>query len=73
MEKIVLEVNSITAKKWKDADDKTRKKIVKYIEQAFQKKDDMSREEFWEYLENLRNKTKERGLTEDILNDILNE
>ena len=73
MEKIVLEVNSITAKKWKDADDKTRKKIVKYIEQAFQKKDDMSREEFWEYLENLRNKTKERGLTEDVLNDILNE
>lgn len=73
MEKIVLEVNSATAKKWKDADNKTRKKIVRYVEEAFQKKDDMSREEFWKYLENLRIKTEERGLTEDILNDILNE
>jgi hypothetical protein len=73
MEKIVLEVNSETAKKWKDADSRTRKKIVRYIEDAFQKKDDMSREEFWKYLENLRTETEKRGLTKDILNDILNE
>lgn len=73
MEKIVLEVNSTTAKMWKNADNITRKKIVSYIEEAFKKKDDMSREEFWEYLENLRTETKKRGLTEEVLNNILNE
>lgn len=73
MEKIVLEVNSATAKMWRNADSKTRRKIVSYIEDAFQKKGEMSREDFWKYLENLRVKTEKRGLTEDILNDILNE
>lgn len=72
MERIVIEVEDATAKKWRFASQQKKIKISQRIDLKLAKElmaD--SKEEFKEYLDEIRNTMEERGLTEEILNDIL--
>ena len=72
MERIVIEVNDATAKKWRMSSQQLRNDISQRINIKLAKElmaD--SKEEFKQFLNEVGAKMQERGLTEDILKDIL--
>jgi len=74
MERIVIEVDALTAKRWRLASEEKRKKIAQKIDVRLAKglmAD--SKEEFKKFLDEIGKTMEERGLTEEILQDILNE
>ena len=74
MERIVIEVADATAKKWRTSSRKRREEISQEIEIRLAKKlmaD--SKENFIEFLDEVGETMRQRGLTEEILNEILNE
>ena len=73
MEKIVIEVDEETAEKWRLASEKKRNEISQEMNLRIAKDLAESKEDFLQYLDELGAKMKERGLTEEILQDILND
>lgn len=74
MERIVIEVNDVTAKKWRLSSRQLRNKISEEINIRLAKElMTDSKEEFKQFLDEVGETMKERGLTEDILQDILKE
>ena len=74
MEKIVLEVDDRVAKAWREAPSEKRKEINSKISVRIGKElFTYSKEDFLLYLNELRDKMAERGLTEETLEEILNE
>lgn len=74
MEKIVLEVDDRVAKAWREASSEKRKEINNKISVRIGKELFIySKEDFRQYLNELRNKMAERGLTQETLDEILNE
>ena len=74
MESIVIEVADATAKKWRMSSQQQRNKISQRMNIRFSKKlMDNFKEEFRLFLDEVGTTLQERGLTEDILNDILND
>ncbi len=74
MKRIVIEVADVTAKKWRLSSQQLRDKISQQINIKLAKElmaD--SKEEFKRFLDEVGETMKERGLTEDILKDILKE
>ena len=71
MERIVIEVDEITGKKWRLSSQKQKEKISQEINIRLAKKLSDSKEEFKQYLDELGETMKQRGLTEDILQEIL--
>ena len=74
MERIVIEVGDATAKRWRASSRKRREQISQEIEIWLAKKlmaD--SKENFMEFLDEVGETMRQRGLTEEILNEILNE
>jgi len=72
MEKIALEVDDRVAKAWREAPAEKRKDITNKINIKISKElFDYDKESFMQYLEQLRNNMAERGLTQEILDDIL--
>ncbi len=74
MEKIVIEVEDATAEKWRMSSPEKRNEIAQKIDVKLAKElmaD--SKAEFQVFVNDLRSKMQERGLTEEILNDILND
>ncbi len=72
MEKIVLEVDERVAKAWRSASSDKRRDIANKINIRIGKElFDYDKESFIGYLEQLRDKMAERGLTQEILDDIL--
>lgn len=72
MERIVIEVEDATAKKWRLSSQKTKDKVSQQINIRLAKAlmtDPKS--EFKQFLDEIRDTMEERGLTEEILNDIL--
>ena len=72
MERIVLEVDDKVAKAWKEASSDKRRDIsnkvnISITKELFQ----YDKESFIEYLNQLRKDMAERGLTQEILDDIL--
>jgi hypothetical protein len=74
MERIVLEVDDNVAKNWRLSSEKKRRQVNKtlnkFLELAFTKK---RGDDFIQFVKEIQDKAAERGLTEDILNEILNE
>jgi ferritin len=74
MERIVLEVDDQVAKNWRYSSEKKRQQVSntinKMLEIAFKRQEDA---DFIQFVKEVQDKAIERGLTEDILNDILNE
>lgn len=74
MERIVIEVDDATAKKWQLSSQQLRDKISQRINIRLVKElMGYSKEEFKQFLNEVGVTMKERGLTEEILQDILKE
>ncbi len=74
MEKIVLEVDEGVAKAWREASTDKRRAITNKVNiQLSRDLFEYDKDAFIDHLNQLRNTMAERGLTEDILNDILNQ
>ena len=71
MDRIVIEVDEMTGKKWRLSSQKQREKISLIINIHLAKMLADSSEEFKQYLDELGETMKQRGLTEDILQEIL--
>ncbi len=71
MDRIVIEVDEMTGKKWRLSSQKQREKISLIINIHLAKMLADSSEEFKQYLDELGETMKQRGLTEDILKGIL--
>ena len=72
MERIVLEVDDRVAKAWKEAPSDKRRDIANKINISISKElFNYDKASFIQYLEQLRNEMAERGLTQEILDDIL--
>ena len=72
MERIVIEVGDATAKKWRMSSQQLRDKISQRINIRLAKELMVdSKEDFRQFLDEVGTTMQERGLTEDILNDIL--
>lgn len=71
MERIVIEVDDDTAKKWRLSSQKRKNKVSQQVNITLAKELADSKEDFLRYLDELRTKMKERGLTEEILEKIL--
>jgi hypothetical protein len=72
MDRIVIEVDPVTASKWFTASAKLRSEIGKYMNDQIvaiiDKKEDI---DIIQFLNELRQEMKQKGLTQEILNDIL--
>ncbi|MBS1531116.1 MAG: hypothetical protein JSU01_12475 [Bacteroidetes bacterium] len=74
MERIVLEVGDKTAKAWRNASAKLRNEIGKTIEQLLSASLSNTKEANFELLlKDARQEAAKNGLTEEILNKLLNE
>ena len=71
MERIVIEVDDATAKKWRLLSQKGRNRVSQQVNITLAKELADSKEDFLQYLNELRSTMKERGLTEEILAEIL--
>lgn len=74
MERIVIEVEPKVALAWRRLSAARRKEITNKVGVRIGKEVlENSREEYLAYLAELRTKMSERGLTQEILDDLLNE
>ena len=72
MEQIIIEVEDATAKKWHLSSKKTKDKVSQRITIKLAKElMTESKEEFKQFLDEIGKTMEERGLTKEILNDIL--
>jgi phosphotransacetylase len=71
MERIVIEVDDATAKKWRLSSQKVRNRISQQVNIELAKELTDSKEDFLQYLDEFGSTMKERGLTEEILEEIL--
>ena len=72
MERIVLEVDDRVAKAWREAPSDKRREIANKINIRISREFfEYDKEGFTQYLDQLRNTMAERGLTQEILDDIL--
>ena len=73
MERIVLEVDDQVAKNWRYSSEVKRQEVNnavnKILQAAFENEKDT---DFITFVKEVQNKAADRGLTENILNDILN-
>lgn len=73
MEKIVIEVDQLTAAKWDSVSSIKKKEISKKISQLLKvslKKDEV---DFWAFVDEIRQEAQANGITEKELEKILNE
>lgn len=71
MERIILEVDSETAKKWRITSQYKRARLAQQINLKLAKDLSDTREEFLQFLDEVGKTMEERGLTEEILQQIL--
>lgn len=73
MDRILLEVNDIAARKWRMAPAikkaKLAESIANLINSSLVKNDD----DFWDFVDRISQKATDNGLTEEKLNQLLNE
>ncbi len=73
MDRIVLEVDDIAAKKWRYASKEKRNQLNSTINRILKKAFDKNEDDFWRFLDKVGKKAEENGLTEEQLNKLLNE
>ncbi len=74
MERIVIEVSPNVAKAWREAPENKRKQLGNETSVRIGKELlKGSKEEYLSFIDDLQQTMKERGLTQEILDDILNE
>ncbi len=74
MERIVIEVDNTLAKAWRDSSEQTKQKIGSKINISLAREFiGPSKNGYGDFLDKLRADIKAKGLTQDELDDILNE
>jgi hypothetical protein len=73
MDRIVLEVDDISAKKWRFASTEKRNQLNSTINRILKRAFDKNEDDFWQFLDKVGKKAEEKGLTEEQLNKLLNE
>lgn len=73
MDRIVLEVDDISAKNWRYASEEKKNKLNNTINRILKKAFDKNGDDFWQFLDRVGKKAEESGLTEEQLNKLLNE
>ncbi|HET7115246.1 MAG TPA: hypothetical protein VFI29_02065 [Hanamia sp.] len=74
MERIVLEVDEATAKKWRKASPKIKGQLERNIEKQIEiLSRGVKEDEFFALLDRISDKAVKNGLTEEILEKLLNE
>jgi hypothetical protein len=73
MEKIVIEVDKLTAAKWDKVDLVKKNEISRKISQLLKVSLNKDKVDFWAFVDEIRNEAKANGLTEEELEKILNE
>jgi uncharacterized protein (UPF0297 family) len=73
MEKITIEVSKSVANAWNALEEKKKKEINELVSKIISTSERTKNVDYWERLREIRKNAEERGLTEDILNQILNE
>jgi len=73
MDRIVIDVEDVVARKWRNTDPQIRQEISQKLDQFLHIIFDKKEEDIWPFLEALRVKSEERGFNDDILEQILNE
>lgn len=72
MERIVLEVDDYAGKKWRSASNRLKSELSKLIEKQIVEILDIKKgEDSIQYFNELREEMAEKGLTQEILDDIL--
>lgn len=73
MEKITIEVSESVANAWNALEEKKKKEINDLVSKIISQSQQTKNVDYWERLREIRKNAAEKGLTEDILNQILNE
>ncbi len=73
MDRIVVEVDDISAKKWRSASKEKKSQLNNAINSILRKAFDKTEDDFWRFLDKIGKKAEANGLTEDQLNKLLNE
>ena len=73
MDRIVFEVDDISAKNWHKASEEKKNYLNNTINRIIKKAFDEQEDDFWEFLDRVGKKAQENGLTEEQLNKLLNE
>ncbi len=73
MDRIVVEVDDISAKKWRYASKEKKSQLNNAINSILRKAFDKTEDDFWRFLDKIGKKAEANGLTEDQLNKLLNE
>lgn len=73
MEKITIEVSESVANAWNALEEKKKKEINDLVSKIISQSQQTKNVDYWERLRKIRKNAAEKGLTEDILNQILNE
>lgn len=73
MEKIIIPVKSKVAKAWEKAPDELRTEITEMLEMQISQllSGDSNRKQVLEYLRSLQKEMKNKGLTQEVLDEIL--
>ncbi|MCH6235925.1 hypothetical protein [Cognataquiflexum rubidum] len=72
MGKIVIEVDKKTAEKWDRISLEKKKLLAKKIDQLLKASLEKGNNDFWLFVDEIRNEAQANGLTEAELNEILN-
>ena len=73
MERIVLEVRSETARRWRMKVGKNKRSAFTEVDQLLNIWLNSQEEGLWSFLERARKDAEEKGFSDDVLNRILNE
>ena len=73
MDRILVEVDDISAKKWRYASEKKKNELNDTINRIIKKAFDKNDEDFGQFLDRVGKEAETNGLTEDILNKLLSE
>jgi hypothetical protein len=73
MDRIVLEVDDLAAKKWRNASKEKKSQLNSTINRILKKAFDKKEDDFWLFLDKVGKKAEANGLTEEQLNILLNE
>jgi len=73
MGKIIIEVDKKTAEKWDRISLEKKKLLAKKIDQLLKASLEKGNNDFWLFVDEIRNEAKANGLTEAELNEIMNE
>jgi len=73
MDRIVLEVDDVSAKKWRYASEEKKSQLNNTINRFLKKAFDKNEDDFWQFVDKVGKKAEENGLTEEHLNKLLSE